>query len=55
MKKIATILLVAILVVVGMMPAFAEAVTGDLNGDGKITITDVVKAARVVVGKDTIS
>ena len=26
----------------------------DLNGDGKITVTDVVKVARIVVGKDTI-
>lgn len=43
MKKIATILLVAILVVVGMMPAFAEAVTGDLNGDGKIIVGYISK------------
>ena len=33
--------------------AYKEA--ADLNGDGKITITDVVKAARVMVGKDSIS
>ena len=26
----------------------------DINQDGKVSITDVVKAARVVVGKDTI-
>ena len=28
---------------------------GDINGDGKVTITDLVKSARVVAGKDKIS
>ena len=27
---------------------------GDLNGDGRITITDVVQAAQVTVGQRTI-
>ena len=29
-------------------------VTGDVSGDGKITITDVVQAAQVTVGQRTI-
>ena len=29
-------------------------VTGDVNGDGRITITDVVQAAQVTVGQRTI-
>ena len=32
--------------------AYREA--ADLNGDGYVTLTDVVKAARVIIGKDTI-
>lgn len=27
---------------------------GDINGDGRITITDVVQAAQVTVGQRTI-
>ena len=30
-------------------------VTGDVSGDGKITITDVVQAAQVTVGQRTIN
>ena len=33
--------------------AYKEA--ADLNGDGKITITDVVQAAQVTVGQRTIN
>ena len=30
-------------------------VTGDVSGDGKVTITDVVQAAQVTVGQRTIN
>lgn len=33
--------------------AYAKA--GDISGDGKITITDVVQAAQVTVGQRTIN
>ena len=33
----------------------AYSLAGDINGDGKITITDVVQAAQVTVGQRTIN
>ena len=34
--------------------SYANCAVGDVNGDGRITITDVVQAAQVTVGQRTI-